>query len=111
MKILILGISYKKNIEDDRESPSFSLMKILKSKKIKFEYNDPYFKKLRKGREFKTIKKSILLTKNNLRKFNAVLLVTDHDLYDYEFIAKNSKIIFDTRGRYKKYKFKNIVYC
>lgn len=111
LKILILGISYKKNIEDDRESPSFSLMKILKSKKIKFEYNDPYFKKLRKGREFKTIKKSILLTKNNLRKFNAVLLVTDHDLYDYEFIAKNSKIIFDTRGRYKKYNFKNIVYC
>ena len=111
LKILILGVSYKKNIEDDRESPTFNIMKILKSKKIKFEYNDPYFSKLRKSREFDFKKKSILLNKNNLKKFNAVILVTDHDIYDYEFIAKNSKFIFDTRGRYKSYNFKNIIYC
>ena len=111
LKILILGVSYKKNIEDDRESPTFNIMKILKSKKIKFEYNDPYFSKLRKSREFDFKKKSILLSKNNLKKFNAVLLVTDHDVYDYKFIAKNSKFIFDTRGRYKQYNFKNIIYC
>ena len=95
-----------KNIEDDRESPTFNIMKILKSKKIKFEYNDPYFSKLRKSREFDFKKKSILLSKNNLKKFNAVLLVTDHDVYDYKFIAKNSKFVFDTRGRYKQYNFK-----
>ncbi len=111
IKVLILGLSYKKNIEDDRESPSFDFMKIFKSKKIKFEYNDPFFKKIRQGREFKIKKKSIVLTKKNLKKFTAVLLVTDHDIYNYTFIAKNSKLIFDTRGRYKKYNFKNIIYC
>ena len=111
LKVLILGVSYKKNIEDDRESPSFNIMKILKSKNIKFEYNDPFFLKLRKSREFNFKKKSIELNKKNLKKFDAVLLVTDHDSYDYKFIAENSKAIFDTRGIYKKYNFKNIIYC
>ena len=100
-----------KNVDDDRESPSFEIMKILKKKKISFEYNDPYFQKIRKGRQNKIFKKSIIINKNNLKKFSAVLLVTDHDKYDYEFIAKNSKIIFDARGVYKKFSFKNIVYC
>ena len=110
-KILILGVAYKKNVDDDRESPSFEIMKILKKKKVNFEYNDPYFDKIRKGRQNKINKKSIILNKNNLKKFSAVLLVTDHDKYDYKFIAQNSKIVFDTRGVYKKFAFKNIVYC
>ena len=110
-KILILGVAYKKNVDDDRESPSFEIMKILRKKKINFEYNDPYFDKIRKGRQNKIIKKSIILNKNNLKKFSAVLVVTDHDKYDYKFIAQNSKIVFDTRGVYKKFAFKNIVYC
>ena len=110
-KILILGVAYKKNVDDDRESPSFEIMKILKKKKVNFEYNDPYFDKIRKGRQNKINKKSIILNKNNLKKFSAVLVVTDHDKYDYKFIAQNSKIVFDTRGVYKKFAFKNIVYC
>ena len=110
-KILILGVAYKKNVDDDRESPSFEIMKILKKRKISFEYNDPYFDKIRKGRQNKIIKKSIPLSKKNLKKFSAVILVTDHDQYDYEYIAQNSKIIFDTRGVYKKFAFKNIFYC
>ncbi len=110
-KILILGVSYKKNVDDDRESPSFEIMKILKKKKINFEFNDPYFKEIRRGRQNKIVKKSISLNKKNLSKFSAVLLVTDHDYYDYKFIAKNSKIVFDTRGIYKKFNFKNIIYC
>ena len=110
-KILILGVAYKKNVDDDRESPSFEIMKILKKKKISFEYNDPYFDRIRKGRQNKIVKKSIILNKKNLKKFSAVLLVTDHDKYNYKYIAKNSKIIFDTRGVYKKFAFKNVVYC
>ena len=62
-----------------------------------------------KPKNFK--KKSIELNKKNLKKFDAVLLVTDHDSYDYKFIAENSKVLFDTRGVYKKYSFKNIIYC
>ncbi len=110
-RILILGVAYKKNVDDDRESPSFEIMKILKKKKISFEFNDPYFDKIRKGRKNKIIKKSIKLNKDNLKKFSAVLLVTDHDIYDYKYIAQNSKVIFDTRGVYKKFNFKNIIYC
>ena len=110
-KILILGVAYKKNVDDDRESPSFEIMKILKKRNINFEYNDPYFPSIKKGRQNKFKKKSIILTKQNLKKFSGVLLITDHDKYDYRFIAKNSKVIFDTRGVYKKYKFKNIIFC
>ena len=79
--------------------------------KISFEYNDPYFNQTRQGRQNKIIKKSTTLNRKNLKKFSAVLLVTDHDKYDYNYIAQNSKIIFDTRGVYKKYRFKNIIYC
>ena len=110
-KILILGVAYKKNVDDDRESPSFEIMKILKKRKISFEYNDPYFDKIRKGRQNKIIKKSVILNKSNLKKFSAVILVTDHDHYDYKFIAQNSKIIFDTRGVYKKFNLNNVFYC
>ena len=110
-KILILGVAYKKNVDDDRESPSFEIMKILKKMKISFEYNDPFFKTIRKGRQNNITKKSVLLNQKILRKFSAVLIVTDHDQYNYKYIAKNSKIIFDTRGVYKKYRFKNIIYC
>jgi UDP-N-acetyl-D-glucosamine dehydrogenase len=110
-KILILGVAYKKNVDDDRESPSFEIMKILKKMKIKFEYNDPYFNHIKKSRQNNIIKNSVVLSKQNLKKFSGVLLVTDHDKYNYKFIAQNSKIIFDTRGVYKKFNFKNIIYC
>ncbi len=110
-KILLLGVSYKKNIDDDRESPIFEIMKILRKKKISFYYSDPYFKKIRKGRQNKIMMKSIKINKSNLKKFDAVILVSDHDLFDYKLIANNSKIIFDTRGRYKEYNYKNIIYC
>ncbi len=110
-KILLLGVSYKKNVDDDRESPAFAIMKILDKKKIKFDYNDPYFKILRQGRQSKLKKKSIILNKKNLKKFDATLIVTDHDKYNYKFLAKNSKKIFDSRGVFKKYNFKNVIYC
>ena len=109
--ILLLGISYKKNVDDDRESPAFEIMRLLKEKKIKFQYNDPYFSKLRKGRNLSISKKSIFLNAKNLKKFDATLIVTDHDLYDYKFIYQNSKQIFDARGVYKNFNLPNIFYC
>ena len=109
-KILIIGVSYKKNVDDDRESPSIEIMKILKNKKIKFDYNDPYFPYLRKGRNLNFNKKSIPINKNTLKKFSATLIVTDHDKYDYEFIYKNSNLVFDSRGVYKKFNYKDVIY-
>ena len=109
--ILLLGISYKKNVDDDRESPAFEIKRLFKKKRIRFQYNDPYFPKLRSGRNFKSSKKSILLNTKNLKKFDATLIVTDHDFYDYKFIYKNSKKIFDARGVYKNLNCPNVIYC
>tara|TARA_B100000579_G_C22839916_1_gene860867 strand:- start:1881 stop:3185 length:1305 start_codon:yes stop_codon:yes gene_type:complete len=114
LKILLLGLAYKKNIDDDRESPTYEFMKILKKNNIFFDYSDPYFKKTRQGRQTKENKKSIKITKNNLLKYNAVVLLTDHDSFDYKLIARYSKFIFDTRGKYKAVKlknYKNIIFC
>lgn len=113
-KVLLLGISYKKNIDDDRESPSFKFIEILNKKRIKFDYSDPFFPKIRKGRNISQVKYSINLTKENIKKYSAVILLTDHDNYDYKLIANHSKLIFDTRGKFKNTiykKNKNIIYC
>lgn len=114
-KILLIGISYKANIGDDRESPAFEIMKRLKAKGIIFDYHDPYFKLLRIGRKNKISLKSISLKPSNIRKYDASIIVTDHDKINYELVFKNSNFIFDCRGRFKKYKNisnnKKIIYC
>ena len=99
--ILIIGMAYKKNVDDLRESPSLRIMDILEKKNFNLSYHDPFIKELPKTRKFKIRKKSIKLSKSILKK-NVVLLVTDHDNINYDFIKKNSKFIFDCRGRYKK---------
>ena len=106
-----MGISYKKNVDDDRESPSHQFIKILTKKKIDFDFSDPYFSYLRKGRNIKMYKKSIKLNSFNLKKYDCVILITDHDKFNYDLILKNSKMIFDTRGVFKNYSKKNIIQC
>ena len=99
-KILILGISYKKNIDDTRESPSLKIMELLTKKGAKVEYSDPFFVNFPKSRNYSFNLKSIDITSKSLAKFDAVILATDHDEFDYELIRKNSKLIVDTRGRF-----------
>ena len=110
-KILIFGISYKKNVDDDRESPSFEFMKILKKKNIYFDFIDPYFDKIRKGRKILIEKKSINLNRKSAKNYDCAIIVTDHDLFDYRFIQKNFELVFDCRGVYysKKIFAKNII--
>jgi len=110
-KILIFGISYKKNVDDDRESPSFEFMKIFKKKKIYFDVIDPFFNEIKIGRQIKFKKKLIKLSKNNIKDYDCALIVTDHDKFDYNFIKNNFKLIFDCRGVYKSKKIfgKNII--
>ena len=97
-RILIFGVSYKKNVDDDRESPSFEFMNMFKKKKIKFDYFDPYFPKIKKGRKISLEKKSIKLNVTNAKNYDCALIITDHDFYDYNFIKKNFKFVFDSRG-------------
>ena len=99
-KILILGISYKKNIDDARESPSLEIIKLLLEMEAKIEFNDPYFSKIPKSRNYDLLIKKTNLNKKNLIKFDCVVLLTDHDLFDYDLIKQNSKLIIDTRGKF-----------
>ncbi len=110
-KVLIFGVSYKKNVDDDRESPSFEFMKIFQKKKIIFDYYDPFFPKIKKGRKISFEKKSINLSAKNSKNYDCGLIITDHDIYDYNFIKKNFRYIFDTRGVFfrKRIVSKNIV--
>lgn len=108
-KILILGVAYKKNVDDIRESPSLKIMELLKEKNMEVDYNDPYISTLPKMRKYKIRQDSVMLTAENLRKYDCAVIVTDHSVYDPEFIVKNSKLVVDTRNLVKnisKYKDK-----
>ena len=100
-KILIIGIAYKKNIDDDRESPAYEIMNLLKKKVSKIAYHDPLIKKIDKKEKFKNFSnlKSISLTRKNIKKYDVTLIVTDHDNVNYSLILNNSKIIFDCRNK------------
>jgi UDP-N-acetyl-D-glucosamine dehydrogenase len=110
-KILILGIAYKKNINDCRESPAFEIIKILEKSKSIVDYSDPYFDTIPKLRNYKfKFRKSIVLKPSIIKQYDATILVTDHDKFDYKLISKNSKLILDTRHVFDK-KNKKIIYC
>ena len=99
-RVLILGIAYKKNVDDMRESPSVFIMERLREKGVLLEYSDSYFPQFPKMREHSFNMKSIPITKENLESFDCVLVATDHDDFDYDFILKHSSTIVDSRGKY-----------
>jgi len=99
-KILILGIAYKKNVDDMRESPSVELMTLLQAKGAYIAYSDPHVPIFPKMRRYSFDLESIELTPETLASFDLVLLATDHDKFDYEMIEKHARLIIDTRGRY-----------
>ena len=100
-RILIIGLSYKKNVDDMRESPSVELIHILKLKGALVDYSDPYIKVFPSMRKYKFNLKNIEVTKESLTNYDATIIATDHDNFDYELIKTYSSIIVDTRGRYK----------
>ena len=99
-KILVLGLSYKKNIDDIRESPSLEIIYNLLKRGAIVKYNDPFVPKLQKVRKYDLDIENINLTEKTLRSFDCVLLLTDHDEFPYELIKNNSNLILDTRGRF-----------
>ena len=100
-KILILGLAYKKNVDDTRESPSLELIQILIDKGSIVDYSDPLIEVFPKTRKYDLSMKSINLTKKTLTSYDAIILSTDHDKFDYDKIQKYSQLIVDTRGRFK----------
>lgn len=99
-RILVLGIAYKKNVDDMRESPSVVLMEKLRDLGAEVEYSDPYIPTFPKLREHHFNLSSVAINEVSLHSYDCVLLATDHDKFDYELIKNNSKLIVDTRGRY-----------
>jgi UDP-N-acetyl-D-glucosamine dehydrogenase len=101
-KILVLGIAYKKNVDDMRESPSVELMELLRNKGADLCYSDPFFSVFPEMREHDFKLNSMEITPELLSKMDCVIIATDHDLFDYELILKYSNLVVDTRCRYRK---------
>jgi len=100
--VLILGLAYKKNIGDTRESPSLKLIELLQNIGAKVNYTDPYLPIAPYTRKHKIKLKSVALSPDTISAFDLVLIATDHDDFDYDIIKKYAKLIIDTRGRFKK---------
>lgn len=97
-KILMLGIAYKKDVDDDRESPSLRLIELLQEAGAKIEYHDPFVPKLKKSRKYNFGLKSVELTSAKLKSADAVLIATAHTDVDYKLIGQHAKIVVDTRN-------------
>jgi len=97
-KVLVLGLSYKKDIDDTRESPSLKLIELLGQKGAQVDYNDPYIPKTKKMRMYDLMKSSIPLTEETLGQYDCVVIATDHSCYDYKMIVTNSALVVDTRN-------------
>ncbi len=96
--VLVLGLAYKKDIDDVRESPSLELIELYKEKGAKVDYNDPYIPQTHKMREYDLKMKSKLLSAKMLKSYDAVVIATAHSDYDYKWIVKNSQLVIDTRN-------------
>jgi UDP-N-acetyl-D-glucosamine dehydrogenase len=101
-KILVLGIAYKRDVDDVRESPSVVVMEILRQWGAEVSYSDPFLPVFPEMRDHDFDLHSIQLTPESIAEFDAVILLTDHSCFDYELILENAKILVDTRGRYRK---------
>jgi UDP-N-acetyl-D-glucosamine dehydrogenase len=99
-KVLVLGIAYKRNVDDMRESPSVILMEKLRELGAEVAYSDPHVPTFPKMREHHFNLSSLALTPASLQSFDCVLLATDHAKFDYEMIRDNASLIVDTRGKY-----------
>ncbi len=107
-KILILGVAYKKNIDDTRESPAISILEKLK-KLYPVSYFDPFVKNIKiKNKTVKSLKR---IDYKKLNEYEAIILITEHDFFDYDKILTFSKKIFDTRGVYQDKSDNKIIFC
>ena len=107
--VLVLGVAYKKDIDDLRESPSLTIIELLQNEGATVRYNDPYFAFVGRGRKYDLQMANTPL--DNLGQYDCVIIVTDHSDYDYEKIVRESKLVIDTRNATKRIQAENIVRC
>lgn len=102
-RVLVLGIAYKKNVDDMRESPSVEIMELIEAKGGIVAYSDPHVETFPKMRQHHFDLSSEALTAENLATFDAVVLATDHERFDYELIGRHSQLLVDSRGKYRQF--------
>jgi UDP-N-acetyl-D-glucosamine dehydrogenase len=108
-RVLVLGVAYKRDIDDLRESPSLVIIELLQKEGVQVSYNDPYFPTVGKGRKYDLQMKSAPL--DNLAQYDCVLIVTDHSDYDFVRIVRESHLVVDTRNATRGIKSPKIVHC
>lgn len=101
-RILALGIAYKRDVEDMRESPSVAIMEALRAKGAEVEYSDPMVPVFPKMRDHHFNLRSVELTPEAIAAYDCIVLLTDHSAFDYNVIANNAQLLVDTRGRYRE---------
>jgi UDP-N-acetyl-D-glucosamine dehydrogenase len=108
-RVLVLGVAYKRDIDDLRESPSLTIIELLQKEGAKVSYHDPYFPTIGKGRRY-----DLQMTRSsldNLGQYDCVLIVTDHSDYDYARIVQEAQLVVDSRNATKGIKSDKIVHC
>jgi UDP-N-acetyl-D-glucosamine dehydrogenase len=101
-KVLVLGIAYKKNVDDMRESPALALMDMLQKKGAEIAYSDPHVPIFPTSEEHPFALSSIELTPETLGQFDCVLITTHHDRFDWPLIKRHAALIVDSRGVYRE---------
>ena len=107
--VLVLGVAYKKDIDDLRESPSLTIIELLQKEGAKVSYNDPYFPFVGKGRKYDLQMKCASL--DNLGQYDCIVIVTDHSDYDYPHIVREAQLVVDTRNATRNIQSPKIVHC
>jgi UDP-N-acetyl-D-glucosamine dehydrogenase len=108
-RVLILGVAYKKDIDDLRESPALTIIELLQKEGAQVSYHDPYFPFIGKGRKYDLQMKRTELEK--LGQYDCVVIVTDHSDYDYKKIVGEAKLVVDTRNATKGIDSRKVVRC
>jgi UDP-N-acetyl-D-glucosamine dehydrogenase len=108
-RVLVLGVAYKRDIDDLRESPALTIIEELQRRGAEVSYNDPYFPKVGRGRKYNLQMTCAPLEK--LDQYDCALIVTDHTDYDYKKIVAESKLVVDTRNATRGIQSEKIVHC
>jgi UDP-N-acetyl-D-glucosamine dehydrogenase len=108
-RVLVLGVAYKRDIDDLRESPALTIIELLQKEGARVSYHDPYFPMIGKGRKYDLQMKCATL--DNLGQYDCVLIVTDHSDYDYARIVRESQLVVDTRNATRGIKSPKLVPC
>ena len=108
-QILVLGVAYKRDIDDLRESPSLTIIELLRERGAVVSYHDPFFPKVGRGRHYELNMECATL--DGLHQYDAVMIVTDHTSYDYRGIVRDAQLVIDTRNATKGITAENIVRC